>query len=150
MPTAYTTIALVRPAAGMNNSTTIPDTYVTAKIAYATGVINGKVGDVYALPLSSVPDLVAWLALELTVVALFQDQYGDDAGDGDKSWKKRYDLCMQTLDDIQEQKMKLYDTSGVELTRSDTKRPGYYPNAASSDPDATDSTEAKVTMNRRF
>lgn len=146
----YTSVATVRSATGFNDSSQVSDAYITAKIGYADSVINSKVGDVYALPLSATCDLITYLSLEITVAVLFMDQFGEESGDTDKGWKKRLDMAMGVLSDIQKQKSKLYDSSGVELTRNNLLRPSFYPTAASSSVDATDSTAPQIKMTKVF
>lgn len=145
----YTTSANVRPASGFTNATLVTDTYINLKIAYADGLIDGKIGSVYALPLASTPDLIASLSLELTISLLLMDQYGEEAADTDKGWEKRFNAVMAVLDDIVALKTKLF-VSGVELARSESRRIGYYPTGASSDPAATDTTKPIITRNRVF
>lgn len=148
---AYTTIALVRPASGFTNSVLVTDAYVTQKIAYAGGLIDGKIGSVYQLPLASTPDLVAALGLEITVALLLMDQYGEEAADKDKGWEKRFNAAMAILEDIQKLETKLFDpTTGIELTRSQARRMAYFPTGASSDPSAENSTEPQITRGRTF
>lgn len=148
---AYTTSDLVRGATGMTDETLITDAYVDLKIAGATGLINGKIGDAYVLPLATVPDLIEWLALEITVCLLFMDQFGEETGDSDKGWDKRLKVLMLMLEDIRTLKTKLYDDStGVELPHNSLLSPAFYPNAASDDPSYPNTTKSKITMNRRY
>ena len=124
---AYVTKALVRSATGMTVSANISDTTIDTKIAYAQAVIDSKIGDVYALPLASVPDIIKFLALEITAATLYMDEYGEETENLDKGWEKRLKWAMAVLDDIQSLKMKLYGTDGVELARSSNKLPSFYP-----------------------
>lgn len=149
---AYTTIALVRVASGLTNSTNVPDATITAKIGLADALINSKVGEIYALPFSgSGPTLLQFLSLEITTAMLMMNQYSEEAADTDKGWQKRLDWCMKQLEEIRTQKLKLYNEStGAEYARNTLKSPSSYPNSTSSEPDATDTTEPKVTMNQTF
>lgn len=148
---AYTTSDEVRGATGMTDETLITDTYIDAKIAGATGLINGKIGDAYTLPLTTVPELIQWLAMEITVCFLFMEQYGEESADTDKGWDKRLKVLTAMLEDIRLRKTKLYDdTTGVELPTSSLLSPGFYPNATSDDPSYPNSTASKITMNKRY
>lgn len=147
----YTTKALVRPASGFTDSTLVTDAYVDQKIAYAGGLIDGKIGAVYQLPLASTPDLIAAVALEMTVALLLMDQYGEEAADIDKGWEKRFNAAMAILEDVQALKTKLFNPStGVELARSTARRMSYFPTGSSSDPEAENSTEPEITRARKF
>lgn len=146
---AYCTVQQVRDASGLTNSTNVPDAYITLKIGYADGLINGKIGEVYSLPLASTPNLIAAMSLEIAVALLFLDQYGEEAENTDKGWQKRLDFLVKQLEDIRLQKIKLYDdTTGTELTRTTLKNPAFLPNDTTSDPEYTDPTNPKITMNR--
>lgn len=146
---AYCTIQQVRDATGMQNTTKIPDSYLTLKIAYADGIIISKIGERYVLPLSDTPDLIAFLSLEITIAILFIDQYGENSEDTDKGWERRLKFLMGQLEDLRTGKLKLINpTTGQEYPRTSLGQPSFYPNAESSDPDATDSTAPKVSMNQ--
>lgn len=148
---AYSTVQQVRDATGMQNATKIPDAYITLKISYADGVINSKIGERYVLPLSSVPDIIAFLSLEITVAILFIDQYGENSEDTDKGWERRLKFLMGQLEDLRTGKLKLINpTTGAEYPRTGLGQPSFFPNAASSDPNAVDSTEPKVKMNETW
>lgn len=132
----------------MQNTTKIPDAYLDLKISYADGLINGKIGKVYVLPLATTPNLIAFFSLEITVAVLFIDQYGENSGDSDKGWEKRLAWLVGELDKIRDGELQLFnDTTGVELTVRDSILPSHYPTVESSEPDAVDSTASKVTMN---
>lgn len=148
---AYIDKSTVRSATGMTNTTKIPDAYLDAKIAYADGAINGKIGEVYALPLASTPNLIKFFSLEITIATLFMDQFGEDAGDKDKGWQKRLDWIFSQLEMIRTGKMKLYDdTTGTELTRSTLKTMSFYPTESSSDPSSEDSTAPQIEMDKKW
>lgn len=145
---AYCTKQQVRDATGMQNTTKIPDAYLDLKITYADGLINGKIGKIYELPLVTTPNLIAFFSLEITVAVLFIDQYGENSGDSDKGWQKRLDWLVGELDKIRDGELQLFnDTTGVELPIRDAMLPSHFPTVASSEPDAVDSTASKITMN---
>ena len=148
---AYITKDEVRAATNMLNTTKIPDTYLDAKIAYADGAINGKIGERYTLPLSSTPNIIKFFSLEIAVAVLFMDQYGEDAADKDKGWEKRLNWIMKQLEEIRTGKMKLYnDTTGVELPRSSFGSMSFYPTATSSETSAEDSTAPQIEMDKKW
>lgn len=152
---AYTTEAIVRAASGFSNTTNIPSATVTAYIADADSVINSKIADVYTLPLAvsgvaSTPDIIEMLSRHITVGLLYANEYGEESEDTDKGWQKRMKWAMDILDDIQSRKTKLRNSNGAEYDRSSLKNPTFYPTESSSDPDATDTTEPKLTINQQF
>lgn len=152
---AYTTIAKVRVNAGFTDSALVADSIVTEKITYADGMINGKIGSVYQLPLAvggsaSTPDLIAMLSLEIATVLLLMSQYTEQAQDTDKGWEKRLKVAQGILDDLSKLKSRLFDTSGNEFDRSTLKQPAFFPTRASSEASAENSTDPKFKMNKVF
>lgn len=147
---SYIDVATVRKESGFSNNANISDGFITSKIAYADNIINSKIKDVYILPLSPVPEIIKFLSLDITCALLNMAEYGEETQNTDKGSKKRLDIAMAVLDDIQNMKMKLFDTSGNELPRSSHSQPAFYPNSLSSDPNASDTTQPKVTMNGYF
>ncbi len=152
---AYTTEAAVRAATGFSNTTNISSATVTAYIADADSVINSYIGDVYALPLAlstvaTVPDIIETLSRHITTGLLYANEFGEESEDTDKGWKKRMDWAMGILEKIQKRKLKLRSATGVEYDRTSLKSPVFYPTDASSEADADDSTEPKITMNGKF
>jgi len=146
---AYTTIQAVRDATGMQNSTKIPDAYISLKIDYGTGIINSAVARRYTLPITH--DMLSFLNLEIAVALLFMDQYGENSEDTDKGWERRLKFLMGELEKIATGEVQLRDPStGAELPRTALGQPSFYPNAASSDPSAPDSTQPKFRMNKVY
>ncbi len=146
---SYTDISTARTSSGLTSSTNVADAVVTAKLSYVDGIINAKLGERYLLPLSATCPLITSIAVELVTVLLLMDQYSEEAGDSDKGWDKRREYAMEMLEDIRTGKMLLFDANGLELTRS-SKVPRYYPNAASSADDATDSTAPHFTRKKKY
>ena len=149
---AYSIEADVRAATGMNDATRITSATVTGRIAFADGIINGKVGSVYALPLSVAgaavtPDLVHFLSIEIASLMLYWDNYGEETQNTDKGWKKRLDAAYSVLEDIRTLKLQLYDGDGNELDRSTLRQPSGYPDDASSSDTATNSTAPRLPIN---
>lgn len=147
---AYTTEAAVRAATGFSDASLITTGTITTYIADADSVINSKIADQYSLPLSSTPEVIEMVSRHITVGLLYADEYGEETEDSDKGWQKRMDWAMGVLDDIKAGKMKLYNTSNDELTRSTLKQPVFKPTTASSEAGAEDSDEPKITMNQQF
>lgn len=147
---AYSTITEIRQATGMTNSTLIPDARVTGRIAFADGIINGKIGQAYQLPLSATCELVHFLSIEIASLMLYMDEYGEETQNLDKGWQKKLDMAMGVLDSIRELKTLLFDASGVELDRNTLREPSGYPTDESSLLSSPDSTYPKVRMNEQF
>lgn len=145
----YTTVADVRVASGLTDATLITNGTVQTAIDGATGLIDGKIGDRYLLPLASTPTLIAFLAKQMATAILLMDEYSEEAKDTDKGWEKRLKFFLDQLDDIRDGKTRLA-VAGVELERISLGGPSFYPTAASSQPDAVDSTQPRFTVNRRF
>lgn len=149
---AYIDNATVRKESGFSNNANISDSFIDAKIAYADSVINSKIRDVYALPLATpIPSVIKFLSLDIACALLNMAEYGEETQNVDKGSKKRLDVAMAVLDDIQSMKMKLTnDTTGAELARSTHNQPSFRPNDTTSDPDYDNTTQPKVGMNSTF
>jgi len=147
---AYTTITLVRSASGFANVTNIPDATVTAYISDADSVINAALGERYSIPLSETPEIIETISRHITVGLLYANEYGEETNDTDKGWENRVNWAMDQLEKIKTGILKLYGTTGDELTRATLHQPASYPTSASSEEDATDSTAPKFTMNKTF
>ena len=147
----YTSIADVRAASGFTDDTKVSDAYVTGKIDYAESYINAVISQVYTLPLSSVPGLIATMATEMAKYALYMDEYGEETENLDKGWRAAMEALYADLDKIARRKVKLVDDStGVELATNGLKSPSFFPTNASSDPTTADNTAPKFTMNQKF
>jgi phage gp36-like protein len=147
---SYSTVAQVRNLSGFQSVINFPDSFIQGKIDEADSMIDSRIGDAYALPLASTPALISSISAELTVAIIFIDQYGDEAKNGDKGWKKRMDYVDSMIESIQLLEMKLIDpTTKLELQRAGTRLPSGYPNAASSAPGPC-STAPKIRMNKRW
>jgi hypothetical protein len=145
---AYSLAADVRAMTGINNSTYVSDAYITLRIAAADGIINGKVGDVYSVPLASAPDLIKFLSIEIASALIYMGEYSEELqGEGIKP-EKKLNAAIKILDGIQEQGIKLYDGDGVEFTRVDLLTPTGYPDEAASE--AGGAAEPAFTMDQQF
>lgn len=147
---AYTTKELVRTATGFSDAVKISDTTINLYIADADSLINSMIADRYTLPLASTPSIIGTISRHITTGLLYSNEYGEESEDSDKGWYKRMNWATGLLKDIQKGKIKLRGTDGVELARSTLGQPISYPNAASSDPNAIDSTEPKIKMNNQW
>jgi len=146
---AYCTVQQVRDATGMQNTTKIPDSYITLKIDYGTGLINSAVARRYVLPITH--DMLSFLNLEIAVALLFMDQYGENSEDTDKGWERRLKFLTGEIEKIANGEVQLRDPStGAEMPRTTLGQPSFHPSLASSDPAATDSTQPKFTMNKVY
>lgn len=147
---AYSTEALVRAASGFSNTANITSATITAYLDDADSVINGYIGDVYSLPLSTTCEMIETIARHITVGLLYANEYGEESQGTDKGWKGRLDWAMDLLKQIQDQKLKLRGSTGTELTRSSFRLPVFSPTTAESDASATDTKEPRFTMNTQY
>lgn len=146
----YSLQADVRTQTPFKDSTLIGDAYITQKIAEADGIIDAVIGEVYVLPLASTPEIIESLSKALASCLLIQEQ---DTNIEVQPGIKIADFLktqMDILEGIRTRKLKLFDGSGDELPLRDRVLPGFYPDATSSDPAATNSTAPKFTMNQQF
>jgi len=137
----YTTLEEVRISTGTQDNSNISDAYIESKIDMADGIINGKIGDVYNLPLVSVPNILKAIALNLASSLVYIDQFGNETEGTGIDGQKLFDSTMDTLDLIWKQQVKLRDSEGNELTRRNFLQPTGYPNAT---------TTADGTTSRSF
>ena len=154
---SYTTDANVRIAAGIVGNLNISTASIASKIVMADGFINGKIGDVYSLPLAEVPAFITELASQLAACWVLIDEYGKEAQDTDKDGYKRLALLTNdkntgTLDKIQKKELKIFsDTTSQELTTATTRSPVFRPNAVSENSDDPNvSTKPKFLINKTF
>jgi hypothetical protein len=154
---SYTTNAKVRIAAGIVGNINISTASIDSKVIMADGFINGKIGDVYSLPLAETPAFLTELASQLAAAFVLIDEYGKEAQDTDKDGYKRLNVLTNEngtglLDKIQKKEVKLFsDTTSQELATSTTRTPIFRPNNLSSlstDPDV--STTRKIPINKIF
>jgi hypothetical protein len=149
MALLYTTIAEVRSVTGMNDSTLISDAYITAKIEMVQGIIDGKVGDVYVTPWTSgtCPDTIKAIALNMTMGLLYQGEYGQDTEGTGIDGDKIFSGAMSILGKIQNQTIKIRDSSGAEITRTNLRKPVGSPNQTTTD---TGTTVQAFSREKRF
>ena len=156
---SYTNIGNVRISAGMVGNLNISTASIQQKITMADGVINGKIMDVYSLPLDETPSFLIEIASQLAAAFVLIDEYGKESEDTDKDGFKRLDLIYNDkktgiLDRIQKKEIKLIsDTTSDELAISSVKSIEFRPNNLSSDENETDpdvNTSPKIKMNNAY
>jgi hypothetical protein len=154
---AYTTNAKVRIAAGIVGNLNISTASIDAKVTMADGFINGKIGDVYSLPLAETPAFITELASQLAAAFVLIDEYGKEAQDTDKDGYKRLGLLTNEdgtgiLDKIQKKELKLFsDTTSQELNTATTRTPIFRPNNLSQNSTNPEvSTKEKIMMNKIY
>jgi len=96
------------------------------------------------------PPLLEMLATEIAAANILMVDYGPESQDTTKDGQSRLDLWTKVLEALRDKKEKLFDFAGVELPTSTSKTLDFYPTATSDDPEATDSTANKFTMNKKF
>ena len=146
----YTTEKKVREASGFRNIENISKTTVDSYIGDADSVIDASIGERYSIPLSETPDIIETISRHITIGLLYANEYGEETNDTDKGWKNRVDWAMDQMEKIKTGILKLYGTTGEELTRATLHQPAFYPTNASSEEDATDSTAPKFGKNKTF
>lgn len=156
---SYTLDANVRIAAGIVGNLNVSTVSIASKIVMADGIINGKISDVYSLPLEETPAFLIEIASQLAAAFILIDEYGKEAADTDKDGYKRLDLLYNDdktglLDRIQSKEMKLIsDTTSEELAVNTTKSPVFRPNNLSSNKNQSDpdvATQPKIEMNKQY
>ena len=145
---SYATIAEIRTASGFNDDTKLSDATITAYLADADAVINAAIADVYSLPVSATSELLNTIARHITVALLYANEYGEESQGSDKGWKNRMEWATDRLTDIQKLKLKLYDSSGNELSRSTLLQPVFRPTADTSEEGEDD--EPRLTKTQQF
>jgi len=156
---SYTNDGAVRIAAGIVGNLNISTASIASKIVMADGIINGKISDVYSLPLDETPAFLIEIASQLAAAFILIDEYGKETADTDKDGYKRLDLIYNDektglLDKIQSKEVKIIsDTTSTELQINTTKSPVFRPNDLSSSESQSDpdiSTTPRIKMNKIF
>jgi len=124
----------------MTNSTNIPDAYITAKIEMAQGIINGYCGDVYAVPWTAdtCPDTIKAIALNFVMGLLYIDQFGQETEGTGIDGQKMIDGVTSTLKKIKSGVLRIFDSTGAEITRVVLRDPVGYPTQTSTDARTTE------------
>lgn len=146
----YTTEAILRAQSPFKNSTNIDTTYFARKIAEADSIIDSVIGEVYVLPLSSTPSIIAVLSEAIATCLLFKEQDTNiEVQPGvnvEEIWKSQ----MTLLEAIRGKKIKLFDSSGDLLPMRDATKLGFYPTQSSTDTLDINCTAPKFSMNETF
>lgn len=122
------------------------------KIAIADGVVDGYIGEVYTLPLSSTCSIVSELAGEVTEALILKEQYGPEVTDSDKDGYVKWDSVIKILESIQSGKMKLFTDSipKTEFTRNTEAQPSAFPTKTSDALTTTASTAPQFRIGSKF
>ena len=156
---SYTTQDEVRIAAGIVGNLNITTASITQKITMADSIVNGKISDVYSLPLAETPGLIVEISTQLAAAMILIDEYGKESQDTDKDGYKRLDLIYNDkktglLDLIQKKALKIIsDTTSTELATNSTRSPKFRPNDLSSSDSQTDpdlNTSPHIKINKIF
>ena len=144
---SYTTETIVRKRSPFKDLANIDTVYVNNKIGEADSVINSMIGSIYKLPLSETPDMIREASTVLTMLKLIEDQNLNLEIANGVNVTDAIDNVMEMLDMIRKRKLKLYDSSFVELTVNDLLKPSFYPTRASSD---AGDTKPMFEVNKQF
>ena len=144
---AYTTTAIVRAESAFKNDTNISDAYVTRAIAESDSLIDGKIGTVYALPLTETPAIIQDISTTLTICNLTRDQnLNVEIADG-VNLEEMCEAALAMLNDIMARRQKLIASDGTELPLTSRAKPSGYPTQASTD---DGDTEPLSTIDQQF
>lgn len=149
---AYSVAADLRTETPFKNTSNFPDSLLEQKIDEGDQIINSKIGDVYSLPLSvagveTSHDVINMLSKNLATGLLYLHQFSEEAVGIGNSGQDLIDQSMAILDDIQTQKQKLRNASGVEFDRISLLKVTSYPSQSSTD---DGDTEPLTTINESF
>jgi len=147
---AYSLEAEVRAASPFKDDTLIPDAYMDDRIEEADGIIDGKIGDAYNLPLSETPPLIRMASVKIACYLIFMDQNTNVEVMPGVDIVDEFNRQLDLLEMIRKRTIKLYDSNGDELTISTVIRPAFYPDDTSSADGSTDDTGPKIEMNQSF
>lgn len=113
---AYSTLANIRDEAGFTNNNNVLDAKITGYQSAATSHINGILGRVYALPLTSTPAIVELIERRLAAGYLLLDEYGEMAEGTDKDGNQKINWAEKMLQEIESGAITLYDATNTPLT----------------------------------
>lgn len=147
----YATVSDVRIFAGIVGNTDISTASIITKITMADSVINGKLYDVYTLPLAETPGLILSLSAELAAALVLSDEYGSETDRTEKDAKIRIDRVMKFLDEIQSRKLKVIsDTDGTQLALAERTQPDFLANDTTQTAQDSSSTAVHFGMQDTF
>ena len=147
---AYSTETIVREQSPFKSSTLITSAYVVRKIAQADSIIDGVIGEVYDLPLTETPAIIQSLSEGIATCLLFQEQNKNIEVEPGVSIIENWNFLMDQLEMIRTRKIKLFGTTGAELSLSDRIKPQFVPNDTTSATDSTEQTAPKIEINKKF
>lgn len=148
----YATTNEVRQASGVAGNPNITTASIDTKRLISYGLINGKIGQAYSLPITEAPRILKGIEIELAASLILRQEYGVDAQGSDKDWQPRYDAMVDILDEISKRNYFLInDTTGVELTTNSLRQPAFLPNDTTNASDsASVSTAPHFGINDKF
>lgn len=103
------------------NSETADATVLTALVTAVDALIDGKLSQVYDVPLESTPDIVNDISADLVCVKLLQRRFSEMGLSPD--WQQRGKDAMQNLQEIADLKIALPDTISVSSAEADIVAP---------------------------
>lgn len=146
----YGTVAHVRTSSPFKDSVNITSEYITLLLTEADSLINSYLARAYALPLASTPDVIVHIAEDLAVCFLFRDQNPNQEVAAGVNVEDQFKSLLDMLEAIASRKTPLVDSSGTEYALNGNSLPSSYPNDASSDSSAENSTSPHFSMTQQF
>lgn len=147
----YATVSDVRIFAGIVGNLDISTTSIITKLNMADSIINGKLYDVYTMPLPEVPSLILNFSAELAAAFVLSDEYGVETDGTDKDSEARIERVMGFLDQIQKRKLKVIsDTTSLELPLASRTQPNSIASDTTEVAQDSTSTANKFGMNQVF
>lgn len=144
---SYTTTTIVRAESAFKDSSKIADAVVQRAIDEMANFIDGKVGNVYTLPLATTPVVLQGINTTLAVYELIKDQNLNIEIALGVNLQQMVTDAIATLDAIAGRKQKLLNSSSEEYALVSQIKVKGYPN----DADTEDGTAPrKFTMAQKF
>jgi phage gp36-like protein len=121
LTTSYTSVEnLLRVLPDIGSVTTLASAHLTFFIGQAEAIINGRISQRYALPLSAVPQQLESVATDIAIYYLLAKRLYTGKQLEASPWPDRYKEALETLGEIAEGAITLTDTAGTVLAgRSD-------------------------------
>lgn len=150
--TPYNTGSEIRRRSGITGNVNISTASVASKITISDGIVDGYIGDVYTLPLSSTCSVVKELAGEVAEALILKEQYGPEVEDSDKDGYNKWDSVIKILKSIQSGEMKLYtdSTPRTEFTANTETQPKAFGDNTSDALLTSASTAPQMRMGMKF
>jgi len=115
---AYSTTDNIRQEAGFTGNSNISDARIDTFKNAASSQIDGILGRVYSLPLSSTPGLLELIERKLAAGHLLLEEYGKQAEGTSKDGKAKVEWAEDKLQLIEDGLIELRDSSGNLLTKA--------------------------------